>query len=104
MIAFMLKRHGCLLFLLHGLCAISLATGAELPYAKPAEVKVSAEALDKIEPAVRALVDRGEIAGAITVVARHGKIIYSKTLGQRDRERQLPMTEETIFRIYSMSK
>ena len=44
------------------------------------------------------------IAGAITVIARHGKIAYSSTAGLRDRERGLPMTDDTLFRIYSMSK
>jgi CubicO group peptidase (beta-lactamase class C family) len=78
--------------------------GTELPHAKPAEVNLSTEALAKIDPTVQAFVDRTNISGAVTVVARHGKIAYSKAAGLRDCERQLPMTEDTIFRIYSMSK
>jgi CubicO group peptidase (beta-lactamase class C family) len=45
-----------------------------------------------------------KIAGCLTLVARDGKIAYLSTQGQQDRERELPMREDTIFRIYSMSK
>lgn len=86
------------------LSPIGSTADSALPLTRPAEVNLSAEALAKIEPTVQALVNRGEIAGAITVVARHGKIAYHSAVGFRDRERQLPMTEDTIFRIYSMSK
>ena len=95
-------RLGLLLAL--ALPAIWPATGAELPRTKPAEVGLFAKALAEIDQTVQGLVDRTNIAGAITVIARHGKIAYSGTAGFRDRERQLPMTDDTIFRIYSMSK
>ncbi len=87
-----------------GQIAIWPVTGAELPGAKPAEVSLSGETLARIEPAVKAFVDHGDVAGAVTLVARHGKIAYQGATGLRDRERNLPMTEDTIFRIYSMSK
>jgi CubicO group peptidase (beta-lactamase class C family) len=111
-----MNRKGCImqieqsmscrlgLFLALVLPATWYATGSELPRTQPAEVKLSAEALAKIGQSVQGFVDRTNIAGAITVVARHGKIAYSGTEGFRDRERQAPMTEDTIFRIYSMSK
>ena len=98
----LLCRLGLLLAL--ALPAIWPATGAELPRTKPAEVGLFAKALAEIDQTVQGLVDRTNIAGAITVIARHGKIAYSGTAGFRDRERQLPMTDDTIFRIYSMSK
>ena len=46
----------------------------------------------------------GKIAGALTLVARHGQIVHRSPLGQRDLERGSPMQEDTIFRIYSMTK
>lgn len=104
----MLPANGSLRRLLGMALQVALASrllaAAELPQVKPAEVDLSAEALAKIQPAVQALVDRGNLSGAVTIIARHGKIAYADSLGLRDRERQLPMTEETIFRIYSMSK
>jgi CubicO group peptidase (beta-lactamase class C family) len=96
------RRLGLILTL--ALSAVWPLAASELPRATPAEVHFSTEALAKIAPAVQGFLDRSNIAGAITVIARHGKIAYSSTAGFRDRERGLPMTDDTIFRIYSMSK
>jgi CubicO group peptidase (beta-lactamase class C family) len=46
----------------------------------------------------------GKIAGAITLVARRGKVAWLSALGLMDRERGKPMRLDTIFRIYSMTK
>jgi CubicO group peptidase (beta-lactamase class C family) len=45
-----------------------------------------------------------KIAGAVVVVARHGKVAYVATVGYRDLAKKTPMTENTIFAIASMSK
>ncbi len=52
----------------------------------------------------RNYIDPGKIAGCQVLVARHGHVAYFKSFGQMDRERQKPMRDDTIFRIYSMSK
>ena len=52
----------------------------------------------------RNYIDAGKIAGCQVAVARHGHLAYSKSLGMMDRERNRPMADDTIFRIYSMSK
>jgi CubicO group peptidase (beta-lactamase class C family) len=49
-------------------------------------------------------VDPGKIAGCQITVARAGHIAYHRTLGLMDREQGVPMTEDTIFRIFSMTK
>ncbi len=49
-------------------------------------------------------VDPGKIAGALTLVARRGEIAHLSPVGMMDLERGLPMAEDTIFRIYSMTK
>ncbi|MYE11051.1 MAG: beta-lactamase family protein [Gammaproteobacteria bacterium] len=49
-------------------------------------------------------IDPGKIAGCQVVVARHGHVAYHAALGQRDLERGLPLRDDTIFRIYSMTK
>jgi CubicO group peptidase (beta-lactamase class C family) len=46
----------------------------------------------------------GKIPGCQVLVARHGQSAYFRSLGLMDRERQKPMADDTIFRIYSMSK
>ncbi|HTO66933.1 MAG TPA: serine hydrolase domain-containing protein [Bradyrhizobium sp.] len=46
----------------------------------------------------------GKVAGAVILVQQHGKAVYSRSLGVRDVVTRTPMTADTIFRIYSMSK
>jgi CubicO group peptidase (beta-lactamase class C family) len=49
-------------------------------------------------------IDTGKIAGALTLVARRGEIAHFSPVGEMDAERGTPVKEDTIFRIYSMSK
>jgi CubicO group peptidase (beta-lactamase class C family) len=49
-------------------------------------------------------VEPGKIAGALTLVFRRGELAWCSPLGLADRERGAPMREDTIFRIYSMTK
>ena len=49
-------------------------------------------------------VDAGKLVGCLALVARGDDVVYARTFGHRDREADAPMTEDTIFRIYSMSK
>ena len=95
-------------FLQSGLLAICLLShsifAAEIPHADPAEVGMSAERLEKIQPAMQALVDSGKFAGILTLVARKGKIAHLETVGFRDLASSKPLTEDALFRIYSMTK
>jgi CubicO group peptidase (beta-lactamase class C family) len=70
----------------------------------PEAVGLSATGLDVIDDAVRATVDAGRIAGAITLVARHGQIARVSTAGVDDVASGKAIGEDTIFRIYSMTK
>ena len=49
-------------------------------------------------------IEGGRIAGCQVAVARHGQVAYFRSLGHRDLERSLPVEEDTIWRIYSMTK
>lgn len=72
---------------------------------RPEEVGLSSERLARIDAhLLREYVEPGKIAGAVTLVARQGKVAHFSALGLADRERKRPMTEDTIFRIYSMTK
>ena len=72
--------------------------------AAPEEVGLSAERLERIAGAVERSIDAGQLAGAVALVARHGKIAYLKAYGMADREAKKPMRTDDIFRICSMSK
>ena len=79
-------------------------TAAELPRAQPAEVGLSSERLERLDRAMRAYVERREVAGVVTLVARRGKVAHLVSHGLRDFEAKAPMTDDTIFRIASMTK
>ena len=80
------------------------ARGQEIPTAKPDDVGLSAEKLARIAPAMQALVDDHKVAGAITMIARRGKVVYFEAVGLRDVAAELPMERDAILRFYSMSK
>lgn len=46
----------------------------------------------------------GKIAGAQMAIVRHGRLGYFESFGLRDRERGLPVSDDTIWRLYSMTK
>ena len=72
---------------------------------RPEDVGLSAERLARIDSHLkRRYLDSGKIAGALTLVYRRGEVAYLSPVGLMDEERGKPMREDTIFRIYSMSK
>jgi CubicO group peptidase (beta-lactamase class C family) len=71
----------------------------------PEEVGLSSAGLRRLDEHLQnQYLGPGKIAGALTLVARRGKIAWLSPLGMADRERGLATTPETIFRIYSMTK
>jgi CubicO group peptidase (beta-lactamase class C family) len=71
----------------------------------PEELGLSRAALARIdEHLTRHYVEPARIAGALTLVARRGRVAFLSPLGHMDRERDKPMRSDTIFRIYSMTK
>ena len=75
-----------------------------VPTASAETVGMSSERLQRIDRVMQAYIDRNEIAGAVTLVARRGKVVHFSALGERDAEAGAPMTHDTIFRIASMTK
>jgi CubicO group peptidase (beta-lactamase class C family) len=61
-------------------------------------------AVRNVTALVRRYVDDGRFPGAVTVVARRDEVLLFDAYGRRDIERDRPMTADTIFRIYSMTK
>ncbi len=71
----------------------------------PKATGMSVARLERItEHLERHYVGPGKIAGCQVAVARHGALAYFRSLGHRDRERAAPMTDDALFRIYSMTK
>ena len=70
----------------------------------PATVGMSAQRLVRITDMVQGYIDRGELAGATTMVIRHGQVAYFAPQGMADIGAGRPMSEDAIVRIYSMSK
>ncbi|MGD9700774.1 MAG: serine hydrolase domain-containing protein [Acidimicrobiia bacterium] len=70
----------------------------------PDEVGVSAERLARIAPHFRRYVDDGLLPGWSLAIARDGKIVHLDTYGHQDVESGAPVTLDTVFRIYSMTK
>ena len=71
---------------------------------KPESAGMSARRLERIGPAMQAYVDRGVFAGISTLIARRGKVVHAEQFGWRDKEARTPMSADTIFRLYSMTK
>ena len=71
-----------------GITLISVAlngyASSKLPLGKPESVGMSSERLNRIDPILQQHVDNGDFSGAISLVARHGKIVHFKSFGQRD--------------------
>jgi CubicO group peptidase (beta-lactamase class C family) len=60
--------------------------------------------LARINSVMRQAVADGTMPGAVTLIARAGQVVHFEVHGFRDREQQLPMTKDTLFRIFSMTK
>ena len=72
--------------------------------AAPHEVGLSAKGLARISAMTQQLIDDRQLAGAVTVVARRGKVGHFEAYGMMDIAANKPMQKDTIFRIYSMTK
>lgn len=71
---------------------------------KPEAVGFSSERLENLHALIQGEIDRKALAGAVTILARHGKVIEYRTYGQKDIAQNTPMSKDVIFRAYSMTK
>ena len=70
----------------------------------PEEVGFSSDRLDRVNQLVQGYVDEGKLAGAVTMLSREGEVFHFESHGWADIDRGLPMENDSIFRIYSMTK
>jgi len=99
-----MNRRANALTLIYLLFMAAAAVAQELPTAKPESVGISSERLERIATAVQRSIDDKRIAGAVTLVARRGRVVWFKSQGMMDREATKPMQPDTMFRICSMTK
>jgi CubicO group peptidase (beta-lactamase class C family) len=76
----------------------------DLTLVKPETVGFSPERLERLHALIQGEIDKKQLAGAVTILARHGKVVEYRSYGQRDLATGAPMTHDTIFRDYSMTK
>src|SRR5689334_8722434 len=96
--------HTLLLVLLCGWGLAAQQQPPSIPTAAPETVGISSDRLERMHHGMQAFVDRHEVGGIVTLVARDGKIVDVGAVGFQDVEAKKPMRPDTIFRIASMSK
>ncbi|MGD0911422.1 MAG: serine hydrolase domain-containing protein [Terracidiphilus sp.] len=92
-----------LLAVLFALAAINVIAQG-LPTARPEDEGFSSERLAYIDQFYSEKIAHGDMAGIVTLVSRHGKIVHFSALGYADVEKHTKMQKDTIFRQYSMTK
>ncbi|MES2279008.1 MAG: serine hydrolase domain-containing protein [Bacteroidota bacterium] len=75
-----------------------------LPMAKAGDVGLSVQRLSRIDTVLNNYVKQAKIPGAVTLVARHGKVVYYRSFGQANIETRKSMNTDAMFRIASMTK
>lgn len=71
----------------------------------PESVGMSSARLERVRDHLQGLyIDSGKVSGCQTLIARRGEVCWFESQGQMDRERSLPVADDTLFRIYSMTK
>ena len=71
---------------------------------KPEKLGFSGARLARIHLTMQSFVDEGKFAGILTMIACRGQVVYCDSVGMRDIETGKPVEEDTIFRIFSMTK
>ena len=80
------------------------AAAATLPNAKPEDAGMSTKRLERIHDTIQQHIDAHDIAGAVTLVARRGRVVHFESHGMMDLEAKKPMPKSAMFWIASMSK
>jgi CubicO group peptidase (beta-lactamase class C family) len=84
--------------------ALVVTASAQAPTVAPETVGLSKQRLDRIRTFAEREIAQNRLAGGIALVARRGKVAYFEPFGMADKEAGKPMTKDTIFRIFSMTK
>src|ERR1700704_5406634 len=83
---------------------VTASAQADLPFGKAETVGMSSKRLERVTAFIKDYIDSSQIAGAVTLVARKGKIVHFEAQGGRDKDANQPMEKDAIFSLASMPK
>jgi len=83
---------------------VTASAQADLPFAKAETVGMSSKRLERVTAFIKEYIDNSQIAGAVTLVARKGKIVHYEAQGWRDKDAGQTMGKDAIFSLASMTK
>ena len=93
------------LFLTITLSAVTQASlAADFSRVRPERAGMSSERLERLDAVLKSYVDDGQVAGQVAMVLRNGRVVYSTANGWQNKEADIPMSEDSIFRIASQTK
>jgi CubicO group peptidase (beta-lactamase class C family) len=99
-----MKRRIALVTLLSLVLLVGHVSAQGLPTARPEQVGLSSERLERVSRVLRGEIEAAKIPGAVALVARRGQIVYFESFGVRDKATGDPLAKDAIFRLYSMTK
>ena len=77
---------------------------SEIPSARPEDVGMDGDRLSRINDRMAAHIDQGNIQGAVTAVARGGRVVHFEAHGEKDTRDNTSMPEDALFRMASSTK
>src|SRR5205823_7250098 len=83
---------------------VAPSVGAEGTFDIPAGAHFNVEKLAKVGQFFKNEVATGKIPGAVVLIQQHGKPVYHESFGVQDVVSKAPITDKTIFRLFSMTK
>ena len=86
------------------LTMLSISVIAQVGIAQELHAELSADKQENIRNVVQGYLDRQKIPGAVSIFARDGEVIFSDVRGYQDIESRTPLSQDSIFRFYSMTK
>ena len=86
------------------IAALLLNACASTQTATPESAAISSQALIRLDSVLKAEIAAGGLPGTVMLVARNNKVVHFESNGMRDKEAGVPMTNDSIFRMASMTK
>ena len=89
-----MRPRAAVLAVITTLLVVGFASAQTLPTAKPEQVGLSADRLERVSQTIKAQMSEGRFPGAVVLIARKGKIGYFEAFGQRDPAAGVPMSND----------